>query len=110
MGPAGPRDRTAAAQRQPRRHRVQRRSSVAPVREQRSRLRPAQMSDIMSNMGSTITVRELQKHLKRVLATVARGHTLQVTRRRRLVAVLGPPRRTTAAAWPDLEARARSVL
>jgi antitoxin (DNA-binding transcriptional repressor) of toxin-antitoxin stability system len=61
-------------------------------------------------MGSTITVRELQKHLKRVLATVARGHTLQVTRRRRLVAVLGPPRRTTAAAWPDLEARARSVL
>jgi antitoxin (DNA-binding transcriptional repressor) of toxin-antitoxin stability system len=69
------------------------------------------MSDIMSNMGSTtITVRELQQHLKRVLATVARGHTLQVTRRRRLVAVLGPPRGTTAAAWPDLEARARSVL
>jgi antitoxin (DNA-binding transcriptional repressor) of toxin-antitoxin stability system len=64
----------------------------------------------MSNMGSTITVRELQKHLKRVLATVARGQTLQVTRRRRLVAVLGPPRRTTAEAWPDLEARAHSVL
>jgi antitoxin (DNA-binding transcriptional repressor) of toxin-antitoxin stability system len=64
----------------------------------------------MSNMGTTITVRELQKHLKRVLATVARGQTLQVTRRRRLVAVLGPPRRTTVAAWPDLEARARSVL
>jgi antitoxin (DNA-binding transcriptional repressor) of toxin-antitoxin stability system len=63
----------------------------------------------MSNMGSTITVRELQKHLKRVLATVARGHTLQVTRRRRLVAVLGPPR-PAAAAWPDLEARARGVL
>ncbi len=64
----------------------------------------------MSNMESTITVRELQKNLKRVLATVARGHTLQVTRRRRLVAVLGPPRATAAAAWPDLEARARSVL
>jgi antitoxin (DNA-binding transcriptional repressor) of toxin-antitoxin stability system len=61
-------------------------------------------------MGSTITVRELQKHLKRVLASVARGHTLQVTRRRRLVAVLGPPQRPAAGPWPDLEARARSVL
>lgn len=69
------------------------------------------MLDIMSDMESTITVRELQKNLKRVLATVARGHTLQVTRRRRLVAVLGPPRRVGAvAAWPDLEARARRVL
>jgi antitoxin (DNA-binding transcriptional repressor) of toxin-antitoxin stability system len=65
----------------------------------------------MSNMDATITVRELQKNMKRVLATVARGHTLQVTCRRRLVAVLGPPNRSGAAApWPDLKARARSVL
>ena len=69
------------------------------------------MSGIMSDMdSSTITVRELQKNLKRVLALVGRGHTLRVTRRRRLVAVLGPPRRQADAPWPDLRARAQAVF
>ena len=64
----------------------------------------------MSDMRSSITVRELQKDLKRVLARVERGHTLQVTRRRRPVAVLAPPRPVATEPWPDLEARARAVL
>jgi antitoxin (DNA-binding transcriptional repressor) of toxin-antitoxin stability system len=69
------------------------------------------MSDIMSDMSvSTITVRELQKNLKEVLALVGQGYTLKVTRRRRLVAVLGPPDRTADAPWPDLQARTRSVF
>ena len=68
------------------------------------------MSGIMSDMAPSITVRELQKDLKRVLARVERGQTLQVTRRRRPVALLAPARPTTIAAWPDLDARARAVL
>ena len=68
------------------------------------------MSDIMSDMGSSISVRELQKDLKRVLARVARGQTLEVTRRKRPVAILAPPRTAAAKPWPDLDERARSVL
>ena len=68
------------------------------------------MSDIMSDMPSSITVRELQKNLKRVLARVERGQTLQVTRRQRPVAVLTPPRVAVVEPWPDLDARARRVL
>jgi antitoxin (DNA-binding transcriptional repressor) of toxin-antitoxin stability system len=61
-------------------------------------------------MGSSVTVRELQKDLKRVLARVERGQTLQVTRRRRPVAILAPPRPAAVQPWPDLDARAQSVL
>jgi prevent-host-death family protein len=68
------------------------------------------MSDIMSDMGSSVTVRQLQKELKRVLARVERGQTLLVTRRRRPVAILAPPRAAVAEPWPDLDKRARSVL
>jgi prevent-host-death family protein len=64
----------------------------------------------MPDMMSTITVRELQKNLKRVLARVERGQTLQVTRRRRPVAILAPPCAAVVEPWPDLDARARSVL
>jgi antitoxin (DNA-binding transcriptional repressor) of toxin-antitoxin stability system len=39
---------------------------------------------------STVTVRELQKNLKRTLLRVERGETLQITRRRRTVARLTP--------------------
>jgi antitoxin (DNA-binding transcriptional repressor) of toxin-antitoxin stability system len=58
----------------------------------------------------SISVRELQKDLKRVLARVERGQTLQVTRHRRQVAILAPPRAAVAEPWPDLDARARLVL
>jgi len=73
-------------------------------------LAKTRMSGIMSDMRSSITVRELQKDLKRVLARVERGQTLQVTRHRRPVAVLAPPRPAATQPWPDLEERARAVL
>ena len=64
----------------------------------------------MSDMTLSISVRELQKDLKRVLARVERGQTLQVTRRRHLVAVLAPPPPGATEPWPDLEERARAVF
>ena len=56
---------------------------------------------------STVTVRELQKNLKRTLLRVERGETLQITRRRRTVARLTPeivPTTPTSKPepWPDL--------
>jgi prevent-host-death family protein len=60
---------------------------------------------------SSVSVRELQQNLKRVMARVERGETLEVTRRRRPVARLAPIRSSGAgAAWPDLDARTRSVF
>jgi len=68
------------------------------------------MSGILSGM-ETITVRDLQKNLKRTLARVEHGTSLQVTRRRQAVAQLGPVRPTAKARpWPDLRARAEAVL
>lgn len=66
----------------------------------------------MSYMGkSTVSVRELQQNLKRVMARVERGEVVEVTRRRRPVARLAPVRPTgPLSAWPDLDARARSVF
>lgn len=59
----------------------------------------------------TISIRELQQNLKRVLARVERGEVIQVTRRRRPVAQLAPMRSDRATSpWPDLEARARAVF
>ena len=66
----------------------------------------AHMSGILPAM-TTVTVRELQKNLKRALVRVERGETLQITRRKRTVARLSPaPQPTKPAAWPDLAARA----
>lgn len=66
----------------------------------------------MSYMAkSTVSVRELQQNLKRVMARVERGETVEVTRRRRPVARLAPVRVTRPLfAWPDLDARARAVF
>jgi prevent-host-death family protein len=70
------------------------------------------MHDKMSYMArATVSVRELQQNLRRVMARVERGETVEVTRRRRPVARLAPVRPTGAVAtWPDLEARTRSVF
>lgn len=70
------------------------------------------MYDKMSYMsGSTVSVRELQQNLKRVMARVERGETVEVTRRRRPVARLAPVRSSgVGAPWPDLEARTRAVF
>jgi prevent-host-death family protein len=69
------------------------------------------MSDKMSYMGRTVSVRELQQNLKRVMARVERGETVDVTRRRKAVARLSPLRPTgPREPWPDLKARRRAVL
>lgn len=60
---------------------------------------------------NSVSIRELQQNLKRVMARVERGETVEVTRRRRAVARLGPVTSSAAVAeWPDLEARTRSVF
>ncbi len=65
---------------------------------------------------TTVTVRELQKNLKRTLLRVERGETLQITRRRRTVARLTPdPIRVVTIAkkpepWPDLAARSAKIM
>jgi prevent-host-death family protein len=66
----------------------------------------------MSYMGkASVSVRELQQNLKRVMARVERGETVEVTRRRRPIARLGPARATQPLSdWPDLEERTRSVF
>jgi prevent-host-death family protein len=60
---------------------------------------------------ASISIRELQQNLKRVLARVERGQVIEVTRRRRPVARLAPMRsgRPTSP-WPDLDARVRAVF
>jgi prevent-host-death family protein len=66
----------------------------------------------MSYMGkSSVSVRELQQNLKRVMARVERGETVEVTRRRKPVAHLAPVKPNRAVApWPDLKARRRTVF
>ena len=60
---------------------------------------------------NSISVRELQQNLKRVLARVERGQVIEVTRRRHPVARLAPVRATApVSGWPDLDARARAVF
>ena len=66
----------------------------------------------MSYMAkASVSVRELQQNLKRVIARVERGETVEVTRRRRPVARLAPAKEARPTAdWPDLEERTRSVF
>lgn len=66
------------------------------------------MSDMARN---TVSVRELQQNLKRVMARVEPGQVIEVTRRRRPVVRLAPVRETVVPLpWPDLDARARTVF
>jgi len=60
---------------------------------------------------ATISIRELQQNLKRVIARVEQGQVIEVTRHRRRVARLAPmsPQGPTSP-WPDLEARSRAVF
>ena len=60
---------------------------------------------------ASVSVRELQQNLRRVMTRVERGETVEITRRRRPVARLAPVRSTTPhSTWPDLDARARAVF
>ena len=59
----------------------------------------------------TVSVRELQQDIKRVLDRVERGETLEVTRRRRPIARLAPiAKPDRAKPWPDLAKRSRGVF
>ena len=72
-----------------------------------------QLSYKMSYMvkAASISIRELQQNLKRVIARVERGQIVEVTRHRRPVARLAPMRPTGAVPpWPDLGARVRAVF
>ena len=70
------------------------------------------MSYKMSYMRKTsVSVRELQQNLKRVMARVERGEVVEVTRRRRPVARLAPVKPSgLVREWPDLEARTRAIF
>ena len=60
---------------------------------------------------TSVSVRELQQNLKRIMARVERGQVIQVTRRRRPVARLGPVQSAAPVSpWPDLDARAHAVF
>jgi prevent-host-death family protein len=58
-----------------------------------------------------VSMRELQQNLKKVIARVERGETVELTKRRRVVARLVPAfEHKPVAPWPDLDARARAVF
>ncbi len=60
---------------------------------------------------TTISMRELERNLKRVMTRVERGQVVEVTRRHRPIARLAPLRPVRPVApWPDLEARTRDVF
>ncbi len=60
---------------------------------------------------ASVSVRELQHRIKRVIERVERGESIEVTRRRKTVARLIPADDATEPEpWPDLDARARSVM
>ena len=59
----------------------------------------------------TVSVRELQQDIKRVIDQVEHGQVVEVTRRRRVVARLTPVRQSAKRVrWPDLDERARAVF
>ena len=66
----------------------------------------------MSYMSKgSVSIRELQQNLRRVMTRVERGETVEITRRRRPVACLAPVRSPVPlSTWPDLDARARAVF
>ncbi|HEX9768545.1 MAG TPA: type II toxin-antitoxin system prevent-host-death family antitoxin [Kiloniellales bacterium] len=60
---------------------------------------------------ASVSIRELQQNLKRVMARVERGEVVEVTRRRTPVARLAPVKPSGPIRdWPDLEERTRAVF
>lgn len=59
----------------------------------------------------SVSVRELQQNIRRVLDRVERGESVEVTRRRRPIARLSPVAKAgKPAPWPDLEQRTKDVF
>ncbi len=62
-------------------------------------------------MQKSVSIRELQQNLRRVMARVERGQIIEITRRRRPIARLTPLRPVASLQpWPDLDERARAVF
>ena len=60
---------------------------------------------------ATVSMRELQQNLKKVIERVERGETVELTKRRRVVARLVPAAEARSVPpWPDLEARTRAIF
>jgi prevent-host-death family protein len=87
-------------------------SVLALTGDAAARLTLRRLSYKMSYMGkASVSVRELQQNLKRVMARVERGEVVEVTRRSRPVARLAPVKpRGPVSGWPDLEERTRAVF
>ena len=65
---------------------------------------------VVRETSVTISMRELQQNLKQVIERVERGETLELTRRRRVVARLVPAAEARPVApSPNLDARARAI-
>lgn len=63
---------------------------------------------MLSNM-KVATVREVQHHLAEVLARVAKGEEVRITRRGATIARILPPDGPPPGEWPDFVGRARAV-
>ncbi len=67
------------------------------------------MSCILHDMKN-VPARELQREIKSILDRVEKGESIQITRRGRPVARLVPTKPARTHPWPDLAARANTVL
>ena len=78
----------------------------------RGHLDDGSLSCKMSYMRkSSVSIRELQQNLRRVMARVERGQALEVTRRHQPIARLTRLRPVASLRpWPDLDERARAVF
>lgn len=63
---------------------------------------------MVSHMKST-TIRELKHATSRVLSLVEAGESVEVRRRKQLVAVISPPARKLPSRRPDFAARLRDI-
>jgi antitoxin (DNA-binding transcriptional repressor) of toxin-antitoxin stability system len=57
----------------------------------------------------TVSIMEAQHNLSRVLKLVESGHEVGITRRKKVVARLLPPRDAGKVHFPDFSARARDI-
>lgn len=58
----------------------------------------------------TVDVRNLQHHLGSFLDEVERGESIEVRRRRKVIARIIPAPADSPQPWPDLEARVREAF
>ncbi len=57
----------------------------------------------------TVTIMEAQHHLSKVLRRVTEGERVAITRHKRVVAELSPPRSDSPVRFPDFGKRAKAI-